>query len=483
MIYLFENITPNHANNLHYYFKSELQYVQALGTPYMTFEEDNYLLNGNTLSIRLPYSTDTEEVSYIAWNNGGVWRFYHVTDAFYQSGYTIFELRLDIWATYIHEANISRIHVNRSNKLVGVGLYDNIPITHTRSFARLGEEFEATDLAIVYVVAFATGVSSILVNNAGTYLGVYAQEIEEDEDKPEGMPLLDWWLSLVSGIHSVASTLATLDANVLKAYIVPKNYLAIKSGTVPIFNTKTTSFNGTLTPTFEVAPFVFPVIFSFDIDPNFKYYVGTKYAGLEVARLAGESVSVIYNFMVKQDGLQVLIQHGDKMLDITSAFQVGLTSNDGNFTTSQQIAATLRTLGSVSANVGAIAAGGAGAEMGALNITSAMAGLFKEGNARYTQGGDGLSTYRAIDGSVMSPFYMQMNESIIDETEKIRFYGIAFDEFLTDINVVFDAPYVVTDSESYDTFVAADTRVTGVPSTACDYIANTFNRGVYITRI
>ena len=203
-----------------------------------------------------------------------------------------------------------------------------------------------SDLAIVFVVAFATGVSSILVNNSGTSIGVFVQEMVDDDDRPEGQSIFDWWIEVVSGIFAAQAIVGDLDANVLKAYIVPKSVLAIKSGTVPVFKVKSPSFSGTLTPSYEAAPFIFPVRFNVEIDPNKKYFVGTKHAGVELVRTT-QPTAVFYNFIVKQDGLQVIVQQGDRMLDITDAFAVGLTSNDGNFTATERVARTLQIVGGI----------------------------------------------------------------------------------------------------------------------------------------
>ena len=354
-------------------------------------------------------------------------------------------------------------------------------MTAGREFSRLGGAVGVNDLAVVYVVAFATGVSSILVNNAGTSLGVFVQEMGEDDDLPEGKNLFDWWIELVSGIYSAQATIGDLDANVLKAYIVPKSVLTIKTGTVPVFKVKTPSFAGTLTPSYEAAPFIFPVRFDIDIDPNKKYFVGTKHAGVELVRTT-QQATVIYNYIVKQDGLQVIVQQGDRMLDITDAFAVGLTSNDGNFTATERVARTLQVVGGIASGAFQIMQGGAGYVTGALTTANALSNAVEQGNARYTQGGDGVSTFRTVTGTAESPYYMQTNESIDDEAANARLYGATFNQQVTNINDIFSAPLLGMGSLT-DTYFAAEIRIDGIPAGARDVISADIRGGIYAVKL
>lgn len=479
MVYLYKNKLPNYAENTHVFFNDVNDFVTYLGDAFLQFTEDRYTMNGNIAEVQLPAVADLDDVTYIAWNNGGAWRFFFVRSAVYQSGYAIFTLEVDLWATYISRATFSNIRVTRCNRAVGVGIYDNIPVALGREFSRLGDTMNENDLAILYVVAYATGVSSILVNNAGTALGVFANEISNITS--EDVPKIDRAIEDVAGIYAAEGNIGDLDANVLKAYIVPKNVLGIKSGTTPIFRTKTPKYSGTLTPSFEVAPLIFPKVFEIDIDPNKKYFVGTKHAGLELARVT-ERTQVFYNFIVKQDGLQVIIQQGDRMLDITDAFQVGLTSNDGNFTTSQQIARTLQMLGGIASGAFQVAQGGAGYVTGVLSATNAIASVIEQGNARYTQGGDGVSTFRLLSGVGTSPFYVQTNTSINDEAANARLYGATFNEVVDSIDDVFNASLLGAGTLT-ETFVAAEARVDGIPTDARDVIAASIRAGIYAVKL
>lgn len=481
MVYLYKNKLPNYAENTHYFFNAVDDYVNSLGVEFLRFEEDRYTINGNIAEIELPAVTDVDNVTYIAWNNGGAWRFFFVRSAVYQSGYAIFTLDVDLWATHIARATLSNIRVTRCNRNIGIGVYDAIPSSVGREFSRLGGDMSVNDLAIVYVVAFATGVSSLLINNSATALGVFVNELTEDDDKPDGVSTFDWWIELVSGIYSAQANVGDLDANVLKAYIVPKNVLTIKSGSVPVFNVKAPSFSGTLTPSYEAAPFIFPVRFDVAIDPDKKYFVGTKHAGVELVRTT-QPTTVFYNYIVKQDGLQVIVQQGDRMLDITDAFAVGLTSNDGNFIATERIARTLQVVGGIASGAFQIMQGGAGYVTGALTAANALTSVIEQGNARYAQGGDGVSTFRALSGAAQSPYYMQTTESIDNEAANARLYGATFNQQVASVDEIFGAALLGVGTLT-DTYFAAEVRVDGVPTDARDVIAAAIRGGIYAVKL
>lgn len=490
MIYLYKNNLPNYESNTHYLFTDPSVFFDFLGTPALSFEEDRYTINANILEVKLPAVTDMNDITYLAWNNSNSWRFFWVRSAVYQSGFAILNLEIDLWATFIAQAEISNIRINRCNRNVGAGVYDRIPVTQGRQFVQLGDDMDESDLSIVYVVVFATSVSTILVNAASTAIGVFANEIstmfpdivnEDGTTSPNPNNTIDGAISAVSGIYSAKAVIGDVDANVIAAYIVPSNVLANKIGGTPVFKFRAPSEAGELLPSFEVAPFIFPVAFDIDIDPNNKYFVGTKLSGLELARVTSQA-RVYYNFITKQDGLQVIVQQGDRMRDITDAFEVGLTSNDGNLTASQKIAKTLQTVGGAASGVFQIMSGGAGLVTGAISTANALTGIVNEGNARYTAGGDGVNTFRLITGAATSPYYMQINTSIDDEKANARLYGAVFNQQLDTIDEALRARLLGTGS-LMDTFIAADLRVDGVPVEARNFIVNSFREGIYLVKL
>lgn len=495
MIYLYRNKLPNYEDNTHYFFTDTRDYVAALGDPALSFEEDRYTLNGNIAEIKTPLITDVDNVTYIAWYNVGAWRFFFVRSAVYQSGYVIFTLDVDLWATNIARATLSNIRVTRCNRNVGIGLYDSIPVANSVDFQPLTNneftslEFDESDLAILYVVNASTGNTSLLSSAAGSTTNVYYNVVSDLETATaEGISgNIDNAVSVVGAIYAVLSAGGTsnYDANVVRAYLVPQAVLKTKvTASLPRFQSKppyVTLGVDYLTPTGEVAPFKTSITFNRVLPINSKAFAGTKYGGLELPRITSAS-QIIYDFIVKQDGLQVVVKCGELSFDITDAFEIGITMNDGNITSNEQIAKTLQTITGVASGVFQFMSGGVGYVSGAATVASALAGSVSSGNARYVAGGDGVTTFRKRDGSVDYPFYMALYASIDNEAANARLYGAAFNQQVESVDDIFGAALLGTGTLT-DTYFAAEVRVDGVQIDARDVITADIRRGIYAVKL
>lgn len=489
MVHVYSGKLPNYRQNAHAFFTDFTKYNAWLGEPLLSFSEDRYTINGNIAEISIPPSGDWQDITYLAWDNGGAWRYYFVRSAVWQSGYAILSLELDEWATFLPFAKISNIRVNRCNRKIGRGVYDDIPVTYSASPVRLDDSTLTEDqLSIVFVVAMATGVSTILANNAATALAMYALNVGSipvPDPVPEGFRKLFYAIDYVSGIISTVADVGDLEgslqANVLKAYIVPSAMLINRGTQVPQFNYNGRYSKGKFMPNFEVSQGQTRKYISIEIDPNYKYFVGTRYSGLEIVRETG-TTGVYYEYITGQDALQVNVRQGDKMLDITSAFEIGLTSNDGNFTTAQKIAGILQAVGGIASGGFQIATGGAGYVTGALTVANAISGAVRQGNARYSPGGDGLSTFLINLAIEAPPYYANTYQSISNEKAHARLYGATFNKQIAAISDVF-AFDLIGEGDLTDTLIAADCRVDGIPAEARDLIAGSLADGVYITKI
>lgn len=489
MVYLYANKLPNYGINTHVLFSDFAAYNQWLGVPLMEFNEDRATINGNIAEIAIPAGGSWEEITYLSWNNGGTWRYYFVRSSVWQSGYAILSLELDYWATYIPFANISNIVVKRCNRAIGRGVYDDIAVTFGGSPLRLDDsEMTEDQINVVFVVAMATGKSTILSNEAATALGIYrlnVGDIPTPDPVPQGFSKLLYALDRVSGITSVSifdgGTVIQVDANVLKAYIVPSSMTLSSNNFTPTFNYVGRYTRGNFKPTAEIAEGQVSRHLTIDINPNYKYYAGTRYNGLEITRETG-TTGISYRFIYGQDSLKVRIDQGDKMLDITNAFEVGLTSNDGNYTTMQKIAGLLQSISGVTSGAFQIASGGVGYVSGALTIGNALLALSKEGNAHYSPGGDGLSNFLPNISSNAPPYYATIYSSTIDEKAHARLYGATFSKQISSIDSVFNFELLGA-GDLNDTFLSADCRIDGIPLNARDVIAEAFSNGIYIIKI
>lgn len=479
MLYLYQGVNPNTARGTYYYFTSTQNYINALPAPVQTMNENDYRYTGGEIRIALQTITNAKKITYARISNAaGEW-FYHVVSVNYISGYAVFSLMPDLWATYLADADISEIMATRCNRAIGGGTYDDIELTVSRSVTALSDDVPA--LSIVAVVAVATGTSSILVNNSATYLGLYEFEFAKLEP-PEGVSIFDYAVSIIAGIYSADATLGDLPAAVLKAYIVPHSVLGVRAGAkIPGFNSKSIYGDKSLTPEAEIAPLSSLVSFDLAIDPNYEYIVGTALDGMRVPRTV-EQQTVFYTYTTKQDGITVTVRIGDDVRDITNQFAVGLTSNDGNYTTQERIAGALGLIGNIASGAFQIAAGGSGVVTGALAIGSSLNNIAKPGKPSYNAGGDGLNTFRLLSGAAANPYKVQVFQSARDEGARARLYGAKASTPLESIADAF-TPDLIGTGTFTETFLACDCKVQGIPNDAQETIAQALSDGVHMVAV
>lgn len=480
MVYLYKNKLPNYAENTHVFFNDVNKYVAYLGSAFLQFTEDRYTMNGNIAEIQLPAVTDFDDVTYIAWNNGGAWRFFFVRSAVYQSGYAIFTLDVDLWATYISKASFSKIHVKRCNRNIGVGVYDDIAVTAIRSYTT--KPVASSLYVIAYTVAIETNSTSLFANNASTTVKQYANIIGVDQH----IKSVDEAIAYVSGIYAVTARTGEKRANILNAYILPYNAVKIKDSNVPTFKVSTDIIDGDLTliPSFEVDGGTSTFEFVEGLDPDYLYIAGTKHSGIELPRLT-RNINFRYDFISLQNGFSILISVGEKSVDITQSFEVALTLNDGNITSQERIARQLSLLSGFSNATFQVMSGGAGYITGALQFAETISSAFRQSNASIKNSGDGKTTFSFIDDldeSLRSPLVLQMYKSIQNEKEKARVIGVNFDEFISSFDTLFNASLMGT-GELSDTYIVADVVVTGIPADANDIITSDLRAGVYAVKI
>ena len=479
MLYLYQGVNPNTARGTYYYFTSVQNYINALPAPVQTMNENDYRYTGGDIRIALQTVANAKKITYARISNAaGEW-FYHVVSVNYISGYAVFSLMPDLWATYLADADISEIVATRCNRAIGGGTYDDIELTVSRSVTALSDEVPA--LSIVAVVAVATGTSSILVNNSATYLGLYEFEFAKLEP-PEGVSIFDYAVSIIAGIYSADATFGDLPAAVLKAYIVPHSVLGVRAGAkIPGFNSKSIYGDKSLTPEAEIAPLSSLVSFDLSIDPNYEYIVGTALDGMRVPRTV-EKQTVFYTYTTKQDGITVTVRIGDDVRDITNQFAVGITSNDGNYTTQERIAGALGLIGNIASGAFQIAAGGSGVVTGALAIGSSLNNIAKPGRPSYSAGGDGLNTFRLLSGAVANPYKVQTFQSARNEGARARLYGAKCATPLDSISDAF-TPDLIGTGTLTETFLACDCKVQGVPNDAQETIAQALSDGVHMVAV
>lgn len=507
-IKLFSGVSPNISACTHYVYTSVDSYLARLatdGTAEITFENANYrYLDGvfeiaavapQALENRVTYMTVRD-----AENN--YFRAYTVYSAEFRSGYLRIRVAVDLWGTYIAQADVTDLYITRCNRdlsalISSMGYY--APVDHTDG----PPEYTEIPLAdgdqayMVFSVAYQVGQSDIFGNNSATAVGIYAIDINALSFMPDGMKQIDYAAALVGGIYSIKDSFGSKPAGALRAWIVPKSMLRDSGAKPPTFQATVAGKTDTVdvTPVICVAPNVntrtgTPVDLvgymtaRAQIDAGKRTYVGTYTDAMPIENIVTNSghATVFYMVNVGQADLSVHVMHGADSRDITSAFEITLTTNDGNMTTMQRIQAILGTVTGVAGSVAMIAAGGVGVLAGAMGLGKTATEQIRQGAPGVKGGGDGMGNWRAPDGSIRSPFAYIQYGSTESEYINARYNGARWTAYGVTLQDAAGAdllgitPAGVTFT---DTYVVARARVSGVPEDARSAIETALAAGVY----
>lgn len=491
MIHLYKNINPNTEGNTHYLYTSYegyQNYINELGTPFLSIPQNRYQINSGSIMIEMYAGFIFNNVTYIRVENevSEYSTFYHVIDMYEQSGFITFIVVKDIWGTFIPFAKISDIECLRCNRNIGKGIYDNIALTEGFEYEGLTTEitlaYEA--MCVVYVVVYASGTSSIFSNGASSRIGVYASKLStfEDTSNPPSVPLrnvVNYGLTSISSIFQDTATGG--EARVLKAYLIPRQFLFGNSIDLPSFKCVAPDGETTLTPDFKCSTGETNFTVNIETDPNYNYYVGTKFNGLKISRTT-KGTSINYKFIVKQDGCQVIVSQGENTRDITSSFEISITTTDGNLTTLEKIKEGINLIGNISSAGFQIAQGGAGYVTGPLTAINALSNMSVNSNASYVGAGDGLNSCIGLDNTPVSPFYAVKHKSVYDEQAKARINGANFSQYIESINEIFDYPFIGS-SINTKTILQCNARISNVPTEAVELIGMKLKNGIIIKRV
>lgn len=488
MLKLYKGITPN-TNNLHYYFTDFADYLTELGTPFTQFELDNYLINQNQAIVNIP-EADAIDITYMIEQRDGYYRCYNVDFVNYQTNGAVFNISVDYWASYIAKASIDKIRVTRCNRNVGIGVYDSIAVTRNEGIKQvIGETYDSGTIIFTANMVIKTATAT---EPAVTMVKTYGVRLQELVTKDGDTVVTDIntffkMVDLISGINQIVGTggIGTLTCSILHVYVGDDKVInsACKSGVgLPTFKSNCKWHNGTLTfiPAYELQPHEFNYEREIAIDINNEYYVGTKHYGLKLTRTTESTIKVNYQFLYKQDGMQVLVKQGAQSLDITNAFSYSTTTSEGVMTTQEQIAKGIGVIGSFAGGVNAISRG----EIlsGVLNVTSAINSILPKSNGGYIGGGDGLSEHsHIVNGALYHDNweYLTRYESCDDEKAQARLFGATFNQQIASLEGLTNYA-LLGEGTLTDTYIKCDCCVNNIPTLAQNYITSKLNSGVYI---
>lgn len=519
---LYTNITPNTSNGKHYLYNSLSTYKTFLNNNlFKSIQVDNYRINANIIKVKLDSDLTASNYTRVTYAlNEYDNTFYVVNDAIIQSGYVIYTCTVDNWGTYIADASLSNICVQRCNRNIGVGVYQDINATKTNVQVPFpiptqyqveghADAWKFDEMFVVFSLTYNVqetafgGVSAcnMFALNLKTLYDMYvngASDAQERQIRSYENPL-DIALNIVGGIYGVKSTAyyavqTTNDAKVTKCYFIPSNLIGT-TGINNVVSVKSKSMYGTYDNlgVLEVSNVQLNRTFTITVNPNYNYYVGSYNKGIKLIRTTENTIDVTFKCINKNTELQIVVMQGDNEEDITTEFETVVTLNDGDITNLSAIFHVLNTSLKVGgAVVGGVTAqtpkgqwGAIGSALGA--VAYALEPLQNHYYGKQEGNGDGLSTFwhagLASSGiGIRTPFAYTQCQSINNEEEIARKYGAMFNTYINSLTSIYSYDLLGTGTFS-DTYIQANVNVDGVPTVARNEIKQKLQQGIYLIQL
>lgn len=510
---LYANFTPNKDKNTHFYFATPNEYLTKLNTlTHIEITLDNYRINSGIIKVsknavsgfdvkNATYAVDMEKGT-----NPKIYKCYHIR-SYEELDFFVFEVDVDLWGTYICFAYLSRINVLRCNRKIGVGVYDEVENTNGGTNIeymrpRLDNGWlDDTNhygydkyISVLFVVEFNVkeqvfGDDHISITKM---FGATLQELRDvahtDYASEAGVTIAS---DILGGIHAVVGNIGTLDARVIKAWVLP-NVLFSYGETNVTFKTKSLYTGGTdkNLQVWEVLPKRDSLSFyQIPMELNKAIYFGCYNYGLKLKRYTNDYLEAIIVANIGVIDLSIIVKQGEEQKDITQAFEMPLTTNSSVTTTLRQIAKAFSlSVGAERNLVKDFSQGGpAQAGLGFANTIAGMVNLTPRID-KAIGGGDATDTYYSkhtitsgdeTKHCSLNPFVVSSFDSVRDEEKHARLFGATFNEIIDDITSIENYDLLGVGTLD-DTYVVANLRASEIPQEAKDFIQNAFANGVYI---
>ena len=492
----------NRDENVHYCFSDKQKYFEAIA-PYvlMSVPFGNWRINKGQLIVSAgafdSAGVDWQSVCYVAdWPEAtSKAEFYYVTRKYEQSGYIVFLIEKDIWATNYPKVKLSELKISRCNRAIGNGIYDDIkevagdeqyrttavtdtPIHYSFVFLAsvvLKENWFGSN-SITQTIMFAIPMSDVISKASGTWQGISA---------------IDKVRFIIGGIHSCAGSFADSHAQILRCWVVPRdliNYsdvsIARLSGTSFVaggnfdFNNVKVAQGFTGFMKFDLSEFIGSAN---EWKYEYKLAFGPWGHEMTLTRFT-EDHEVYLRSQCESAEIRIEMYQGNNVLDVTSNFELDLNINNQVGTAAQQSQKALAKLTAIvgSAAIGYKKFGYAGAVVGALTSISAVT---EHPTAKSPSGtnGDALTTFNAqTSDSVLFPWVLKGWKSVGNEAENAYVNGANFNIYNDDLNAIQSLEHLGARAVADDsTFIKAESLcVDGVDLQTSDYIKQEFMRGI-----
>ena len=491
---LYTNITPN-KDKTHYLFSSFSDYKTALSSNlFKTVVLTDYRITSGIIKVKIDETltlANYKNVTYAINENDNMC--YLINSSVVISGFVIYECDVDYWGSYIANADISHINVLRCNRNVDTGIYETIENTQNKTIENYYKLYDKTEIVVAFSICYTNDKPSLFGNQSTTTFEMYGAILKDlvvASPAINDLPI-ERAIQKISGIFEIYINNKNIKANVVKCWLVPREFLFMAYNATQ-FNALTINGNITLYAK-RIKPNNFETFLSnypISISPNYKYYIGTLENNYELKR---KTINIIPSIKcnVSQNEINIYIGEGDNLKNITTAFEVTTTTNNGNMTVQEGIAKGITTLSSIVGGVGQMLASPIGLFTGPLQIGSAIANtLAPKSQGGQNNGGDGITTF-SISGdnqmietdTIVYPFRIIKYESQRNEEINARQKGAYYDCYVSTLANIFNYSFIGTGTNNDDTFVKANLCVANIPTQAINEIIAKFKNGVYLKKL
>ena len=506
---LYSGINPNQDKNLHYFFSNASLFINELQSHLIaTIPLDNYRINLNTAKVGLSNDINManfEKVTYII-DYDDVTKYFkcYYVDSILLQDYAIYNLSVDLWATYIVNASFSNIHVTRCNReLNPKGIYDDVLETYERREEAVNAFYEDEpgiiydeNVYMVFLCEYNVEQSAIWGDQHISATGLFAVQLSTLRGTT-AKSAVEIAIDAVGGVIKIANN---MDARTLQAWLLPSYLIDLGAKTSDIQTPKYYSFqskgkdgnytfNGYLvnpnTKTIDLIGTTFNL--------NYATYIGTRNNCYKTKRFVDKYMNELelYAF-VGTNNLQIVMIQGDAQKDLTKDFEVTLTTNNGEVTGIRAVADVIgktltSTLGFFASKKTFGSWGGASA------FAKSASSEFKTDPtiSSAVGSGDGANLYwrpiwpNETDQDELkklnAPIIIEKFKSTRDEEMHARMEGANFDEYISGFEYPLTKALLGTGAHltfNY-TYIVASCTIEGVPSDAKELINNKLDNGIY----
>ena len=527
VILLVKGFTPNRGNNTHYIFKNINAFIDEFGqSNVIRLSPNDYRIEQGRIIVKaidgfydeITYmallSYDDQQELYLERDA----RFFVVNSVTPLVGYYVYEVSLDLWATYGSKAVVDNLSIFQCNKNVSFisdsGYFPLPDLTNTEGRVYLDEDFTTLNLSdLVCVVELDHEIYWDILGNTSSatdLVGVNLQDLFtawNNSALVSGLGAISCLCHIIGSIYKTTSA-GGIDfkAKPIRAWLLPAEKVDVSAYTLNSISSKA---SGGLTATdavfnnifYYLRPYIITKDFSFDGKDYIgrKCYAGVRFNGLLINLQTRGTAKISYCFTTSSLGIEVTIKQGDSQQDITKGFELPITTNAQAGTSTENIAKTISLLPLAAktavdlgtGNVAGIATDvmGAGGFVASGLRHGTISGQISNGNAVLTYSLRGI-------GIINSPYILTLYSSI-SSTHKEQFdaylYGALYDGLIEPTNLGGDlydnfipyengAHFITKPSIKLrdETFFKGEVTLNGINEEAKAFISNEFARGVFV---